>query len=156
MVAAASGGTDDFMPWGSSTLTYVSLFSRRNCSVHSGLLASHAMKYTLPDGKVHVSLRNSATEARVSVADTGAGIPSADLPHIFERFYRVDKSRTRATGGSGLGLTIAKRLAEAHGGRIEVESAVGQGSTFTVVLPHKAPPPASPLPTTGANPVPAT
>jgi signal transduction histidine kinase len=69
------------------------------------------------------------------VADTGEGIPDTELPLIFERFYRIDKSRTRATGGSGLGLTIAKRLVEAHGGTIEVKSQPGQGSTFTFTIP---------------------
>jgi signal transduction histidine kinase len=71
----------------------------------------------------------------VAVADTGEGIPAEDLPNIFERFYRVDKSRARATGGSGLGLTIAKRLVEAHGGKIEVQSEPGKGSCFTFTLP---------------------
>jgi len=71
----------------------------------------------------------------VSVVDTGEGIPAEELPLIFERFYRVDRSRTRKTGGSGLGLTIAKRLVEAHGGTIEVKSQVGQGSTFTFTIP---------------------
>ncbi len=70
-----------------------------------------------------------------SFADTGEGIPAEDLPNIFERFYRVDKSRARATGGSGLGLTIAKRLVEAHGGKIEVHSEPGKGSRFTFTLP---------------------
>ncbi|GAH16899.1 unnamed protein product, partial [marine sediment metagenome] len=63
------------------------------------------------------------------------GIPPEDLPNIFERFYRVDKSRARATGGSGLGLTIAKRLVEAHGGKIEVQSKLGKGSRFSFTVP---------------------
>ncbi len=68
--------------------------------------------------------------------DTGIGIPAEHLPHIFERFYRVDKSRSRAGGGSGIGLTIAKHLVEAHGGRIWATSAgLGQGSTFTFTIP---------------------
>jgi signal transduction histidine kinase len=71
----------------------------------------------------------------ISVSDTGEGIPAEDLPHIFERFYRVDKSRARATGGSGLGLTIAKRLVEAHGGTITVQSKLGEGSRFSFTLP---------------------
>ncbi len=73
--------------------------------------------------------------ARVSVADTGIGIPEEDLPNIFDRFYRVDPSRTRATGAAGLGLTIAKGLVEAHGGAIYAESTPGQGSRFTFDLP---------------------
>jgi len=72
----------------------------------------------------------------VAVADTGEGIPPQDLPNIFERFYRVDKSRARATGGSGLGLTIAKRLIEAHGGKIEVQSELGKGSRFAFTVPR--------------------
>ena len=71
----------------------------------------------------------------VSVSDTGEGIPAEDLPNVFERFYRVDKSRARATGGSGLGLTIAKRLVEAHGGKITVQSELGKGSCFSFTLP---------------------
>jgi signal transduction histidine kinase len=69
------------------------------------------------------------------VTDTGEGIPAEDLPNIFERFYRVDKSRTRATGGTGLGLTIAKRLIEAHGGKIEAQSELGKGSCFAFTVP---------------------
>jgi len=74
---------------------------------------------------------------QVSVKDSGIGIPAESLPHIFDRFYRVDKSRSRAAGGgSGIGLTIAKHLVEAHGGKIRVESAgEGQGSTFSFTLP---------------------
>jgi two-component system phosphate regulon sensor histidine kinase PhoR len=73
--------------------------------------------------------------ARLAVRDTGPGIAPADLTRIFERFYRLDRARTRRSGGAGLGLAIARWIAEAHGGRIEVQSTVGQGSTFTVVLP---------------------
>ena len=71
----------------------------------------------------------------ISVSDTGEGIPAQDLPNIFERFYRVDRSRARATGGSGLGLTIARRLVEAHGGKITVQSELGKGSRFSFTLP---------------------
>ncbi len=71
----------------------------------------------------------------VAVADTGCGIDPQDLPYIFERFYRADRSRTRSTGGVGLGLTIAKGLVEAHGGRITVQSAPGQGTTFRFTVP---------------------
>jgi signal transduction histidine kinase len=75
----------------------------------------------------------------LSVTDTGEGIPADDLPNIFERFYRVDKSRARATGGSGLGLTIAKRLVEAHGGKLEVQSELGKGSRFSFTIPVAEP-----------------
>ena len=73
--------------------------------------------------------------AVIAVADTGTGIPEEDIPHIFERFYRADKSRSRATGRAGLGLAIVKQLVEAHGGEIAVESKVGRGAEFTFTLP---------------------
>ena len=98
-------------------------------------LLDNAVAHTGQGGRIKVTARQRDNEIYVSVADTGEGIPAEDLPMIFERFYRVDKSRTRATGGSGLGLTIAKRLVEAHGGTIEVRSQPGQGSTFTFNLP---------------------
>ena len=98
-------------------------------------LLANATNYTDTGGTVKVALHRSDGHVQVRVEDTGAGIAEADLPYVFERFYRVDKSRSRSTGGVGLGLTIAKRLIEAHGGRMAVESAVGKGSTFSFTLP---------------------
>ena len=98
-------------------------------------LLDNAIRYTPGGGTVSVSLRREGQMAVVSISDTGPGIPAADLPHIFERFYRVDKARSRTEGGSGLGLSIAQYIAEVHGGRIEAESEPGKGSTFRVWLP---------------------
>jgi two-component system, OmpR family, sensor kinase len=98
-------------------------------------LVDNAIKYTPIGGEVTMSLTKGVDDAKLVVHDTGIGIPTADLPYIFDRFYRVDKARTRAQGGSGLGLSIAKWIAEAHGGKIDVSSVPGQGSTFTVSLP---------------------
>jgi signal transduction histidine kinase len=103
-------------------------------------LVDNALKYTPAGGEVSLSLHREPEWVRVSVADTGIGIPPEDTPHIFERFYRSDKARTRGRGGTGLGLAIAKWIAEAHDGRIAVESQVGAGSTFTVWLPVDAHP----------------
>ncbi len=106
-------------------------------------LLGNALQYTPSGGRVTVKAWAEASaegrEALVTVQDTGIGIAPEHLPHLFERFYRVDKSRSRAGGGSGIGLTIARHLVEAHGGRIWAESeGVGQGSTFTVALPLAA------------------
>ncbi|MBW7571468.1 HAMP domain-containing histidine kinase [Caproiciproducens sp. AGMB10547] len=98
-------------------------------------LVSNALKYTPEDGNVSVSVQESERGAELSVADTGKGIPPEDLPYIFERFYRADRSRNRRTGGLGLGLTITKAIVDAHGGTIEVVSEVDRGTTFTVTLP---------------------
>jgi heavy metal sensor kinase len=98
-------------------------------------LLDNAIRYTPAPGTVSVSLRREGQMAVVAITDTGVGIPAEDMPFIFERFYRVDKSRSRADGGSGLGLAICRHIAEAHGGKIEVESKVGAGSTFSVWLP---------------------
>lgn len=98
-------------------------------------LLDNAIKYTPAGGTVRLSLSKTAERVDVVVSDTGVGIPEQDLPHIFDRFYRVDKARTRMMGGSGLGLSIVKSIVEAHGGDIHVTSEVGKGTTFYVSLP---------------------
>jgi two-component system sensor histidine kinase BaeS len=112
-------------------------------------LLDNALRYTPAGGTVTV--RGSAAEgqARIEVQDSGAGIAPQDLPHIFERFYRGDASRTRATGNSGLGLAIARAIIEAHGGTIEVRSTPGSGTCFTLRLPLTA----APVPTAEPAPV---
>jgi signal transduction histidine kinase len=98
-------------------------------------LVANAIIHTPSGGKIVVSAQQEDSIIKVKVTDTGEGIPSEDLPNMFERFYRVNKSRTRADGGSGLGLTITKRIIEAHGGTIGVVSELGKGSTFTFTIP---------------------
>ncbi|HLA07821.1 MAG TPA: HAMP domain-containing sensor histidine kinase [Anaerolineales bacterium] len=102
-------------------------------------LVANAIQYTPQGGDVFLSLERIRGQARVICRDTGPGIPSEDLPHIFERFYRAEKSRTRGrTTGFGLGLSIANWIVERHGGRIEVESKEGHGTTFAIWLPVKS------------------
>ncbi len=98
-------------------------------------LLENAVAHTHKGGTINVAAMTQGDWVEVCVSDTGEGIPAEDLPNIFERFYRVDRSRARATGGSGLGLTIAKRLVEAHGGKIAVQSELGKGSRFSFTLP---------------------
>ncbi len=100
-------------------------------------LLQNALKYTNPGGTVKISLEVLGKQGKLSIADTGIGIPGEDLPHIFDRFYRVDQSRSRAAGGSGLGLSIVKAIIDAHKGKIEVQSSTGTGTTFSVLLPLK-------------------
>jgi len=98
-------------------------------------LVENALRHTPKGGEVRILVEGAVDGVRISVADTGKGIGPDDLPHIFEHFYRVDPSRARSSGGTGLGLAIVKSLVEAHGGKVTVQSGVGAGSTFTVMLP---------------------
>lgn len=98
-------------------------------------LLLNALQYTDPGGRVTVRVQADHGGIQVQVCDTGRGIPDSDLPHIFDRFYRVEKSRSRESGGSGLGLAIVRSLVELHGGGVMVQSSEGEGSCFTVVLP---------------------
>jgi len=98
-------------------------------------LLDNSIKYTLPSGLIHLKCYQEDQEAILVVKDSGIGIPATDLPLIFDRFYRVDKARTRSAGGTGLGLAIVKFIIEMHGGRIDVKSIVNQGTTFTIHLP---------------------
>jgi signal transduction histidine kinase len=99
-------------------------------------LVENAVKYTQPGGQVEVMGESDAREVVVRISDTGIGIPKNNLARIFERFYRVDKARSKETGGTGLGLSIVRHIVANHGGRISVESVLGEGSTFTVYLPR--------------------
>jgi signal transduction histidine kinase len=97
-------------------------------------LVQNALTHTTSGGSVTVTVTDGP-QTVLAVSDTGSGIPPEELPHIFDRFYRVEPSRDRNHGGAGLGLEITKRIVEAHGGRLTVESAVGRGTTFRIVLP---------------------
>jgi signal transduction histidine kinase len=99
------------------------------------ILLDNAIKYTPEGGEVKLTLKNAGNELWFSVQDTGIGIKKEDFPRIFERFYRVDKSRSRQVGGHGLGLSIAKWIVDTHGGMIQLTSEVGKGSTFAVRIP---------------------
>ena len=98
-------------------------------------LVDNAIKYTPAGGSVHVQVGHGGRGVFLKVEDTGIGIPEAALNHIFDRFYRVDKARSRATGGTGLGLSIVQTIVHAHDGDIEVQSEENMGTTFTVWLP---------------------
>ena len=98
-------------------------------------LTDNAIKYTPDEGEIKVNLRMNGTDLVWEVIDNGVGIPEEDQKHVFERFYRVDKARSRETGGTGLGLSIVRQLVHLHGGTVSVTSAPGKGTTFTVTLP---------------------
>lgn len=101
----------------------------------AGNLLENAVRYNRPGGRVDVRLRRTAADVVLEVQDTGIGIAEADRDRIFERFYRVDKARSRAVGGTGLGLSIVRHAADRHGGEVTVTSVLGEGSSFRVVLP---------------------
>ncbi|MFK4149282.1 sensor histidine kinase [Streptomyces sp. NPDC004065] len=107
-------------------------------------LVSNAIRHTSSAGRVVLRARADGDELVVEVADSGSGMDPADLPHVFDRFWRADKSRSRQTGGSGLGLAITRKLTEAHGGTVSVDSTPGIGSVFTVRLPGSRPDPGLP------------
>jgi two-component system phosphate regulon sensor histidine kinase PhoR len=99
-------------------------------------LVDNAVKFNRPGGEVRVECASEDDhQVRISVIDTGIGIPSEDLKRVFERFYRVDRARSRPAGGTGLGLPIVKEIVDRMGGTVQVESQLGRGSTFTVCLP---------------------
>ena len=101
-------------------------------------LMENALKYGRESGGVvEVTVQRQGEEFSIAVADNGIGIPTESQPHVFERFYRVDKGRSRQNGGTGLGLAIVKHIVQLYGGTLSLESELGAGSTFTVTLPAK-------------------
>ena len=99
-------------------------------------LIENAIKYNIPDGEIIISAHEIGSFIKVDISDTGIGIPCKDLPRLFERFYRVDKARSRELGGTGLGLSIVKHIIQSHGGEVFVESVERKGSTFSFTIPR--------------------
>jgi len=93
------------------------------------------VKYSHPGGKIRLTAIERNHDMEIAISDTGIGIPEADIPRIFERFYRADKARSRELDGTGLGLSIVKHIVQMHGGRVKAESAAGHGTTIRVSLP---------------------
>lgn len=118
-----------------ANLPHVDVDAQRMQQVLSNVVAN-ALRHTPADGEVRFSASRSVpTAIFLVIADTGSGIPPEDLPHVFDRFYRADRSRTRTGGGSGLGLAIARQIVLAHGGQIDATSTPGRGTTITITLP---------------------
>ena len=120
-----------------TALPKINMDQKRIGQVISNLLMN-AIRYTPAGGIIEIGAQAEGSMIRVWVRDTGQGVPQDDLPYIFDRFYRVDKSRSRSTGGTGLGLAIARRFVEAHGGKIYAESEAGKGTRITFTLPNIA------------------
>ncbi len=138
----ATGGERTVRP-----LYYVCVDGERLREVITNLF-DNAVKYT-EEGKVSIGLTGNDQVAQCYVRDTGPGIPAADVPHLFQKFYRVDNSATRTVGGTGLGLFIARKIIELYSGRIWVESELGKGSTFYINLPRLSTQKAQQLQATG-------
>ncbi|MGH7565057.1 MAG: sensor histidine kinase [Gemmatimonadota bacterium] len=102
-----------------------------------GNLLENAVKYCRPGDRIEISARSIADGVELAVSDTGPGIPYPDQSRVFERFYRVDKGRSREQGGTGLGLSIIRHAAEAHDGTVELESRPGAGASFRIVVPAR-------------------
>ena len=102
-------------------------------------LVSNGIKYTPVNGEVKINLVTNDHQGIITIKDTGFGIPADDIPHIFDRFYRVNTDRSRNSGGSGLGLAIALAITQTHKGKLEVQSQIDHGSTFTLILPLVSP-----------------
>jgi two-component system sensor histidine kinase BaeS len=117
-----------------SATSHLSIDPMRIEQILSNLL-SNALRFTPQGGQVILTLTSTPSTISLSVRDTGPGIPAEALPHIFERFYRADKSRSREEGGTGLGLAIARHLAEVHGGTLTAENHAEGGAIFTLTLP---------------------
>ena len=100
-------------------------------------ITDNAIKYTPQGGVVKLKLKNEGDFCRIEISDNGIGIPEEDADRIFDRFYRVDKARSRESGGTGLGLSIVKDMVELHEGKILLDSKEGQGSTFIIIIPKK-------------------
>jgi two-component system phosphate regulon sensor histidine kinase PhoR len=132
--AAESKGVKLFLPAQDASIL-VNGNAQRLEQVFTNLL-ENALKYTPKGGRVSVNVRTTPSHVSVDVEDTGIGIPASSLPRVFERFYRVDRSRSREMGGTGLGLAIVKHVMRAHGGTVDVKSEEGRGSTFTITLPR--------------------
>ncbi len=130
--ATAKGQTLEFIPQNDVPLIQIDALKFSRAVIH---LVQNAINYTPANGKVTIRTALEANQVTLSITDNGIGIDEKDLPHIFERFYRVDGARTSATGGSGLGLPIVKKIIESHDGTVSVTSVVGKGSTFTIKLP---------------------
>jgi signal transduction histidine kinase len=118
-----------------AALPQINMDQKRIGQVVSNLLMN-AIRYTPAGGTIEIGVQAEGSMIRAWVSDSGQGIPREDLPYIFDRFYRVDKSRSRATGGTGLGLAIARRFVEAHGGKIYAESKAEKGTRITFTLPN--------------------